>query len=261
MMEDYLQTEWPDLNVWLTSTTEQYAVIALQGPRARDVLAPFIEGIDLSPEALPHMGFAAGAIAGIPTRLFRVSFTGELGFEINVPAAYGRAVWELLWAEGRKHDITAYGTETMHVLRAEKGYIIIGQDTDGTLTPDDAGLGWAVGKKKPDFVGKRSLARAEMLRSDRKQFVGLLTQDPELVLEEGAQIVLDPSAPVPVPMIGHVTSAYWSATLGRSIALAVVAGGRARMGETLHVPMPGATHKVVVTETIFYDAQGARLNG
>jgi sarcosine oxidase subunit alpha len=261
MMEDYLQTEWPDLNVWLTSTTEQYAVIALQGPRARDVLAPFIEGIDLSPEALPHMGFAAGAIAGIPTRLFRVSFTGELGFEINVPAAYGRAVWELLWAEGRKHDITAYGTETMHVLRAEKGYIIVGQDTDGTLTPDDAGLSWAVGKKKPDFVGKRSLARAEMLRSDRKQFVGLLTQDPELVLEEGAQIVLDPSAPVPVPMIGHVTSAYWSATLGRSIALAVVAGGRARMGETLHVPMPGATHKVVVTDTIFYDAQGARLNG
>jgi sarcosine oxidase subunit alpha len=261
MMEDYLQTEWPDLDVWLTSTTEQYSVIALQGPRARDVLAPFVTGIDLSPEALPHMAYAEGTILGVPTRLFRVSFTGELGFEVNVPAGYGRPVWEALWAEGLKHDIVAYGTEAMHVLRAEKGYIIVGQDTDGTVTPDDAGIGWAVGKKKPDFVGKRSLARPELQRADRKQFVGLLTRDPTLVLEEGAQIVADPTAPVPMPMIGHVTSAYWSETLGRSIALAVVAGGRSRTGETLHVPMPGAVHQVTVTDTIFYDPKGERLNG
>ena len=261
MMEDYLQTEWPDLDVWLTSTTEQYAVIALQGPRARDVIAPYVEGVDLAAEALPHMAYAEGRIAGVPMRLFRVSFTGELGFEVNVPASHGRAVWETLWAEGRKHGITAYGTETMHVLRAEKGYIIVGQDTDGTLTPDDAGIGWAVGKKKPDFVGKRSLARPDMLLPDRKQLVGLLTEDAALVLEEGAQIVLDPQAPVPVPMIGHVTSSYHSATLGRSIALAVVAGGRARVGETLFVPMPGKVHRVTVTDPIFYDREGARLNG
>ena len=261
MMEDYLQTEWPDLNVWLTSTTEQYAVIAVQGPRARDVISPFVEGVDLSPDALPHMAFAAGAICGVPMRLFRVSFTGELGFEVNVPAGHGRAVWETLWAEGRKHGITAYGTETMHVLRAEKGFIIVGQDTDGTVTPDDAGLGWAVGKKKPDFVGKRSLARPDMLLRTRKQLVGLLTENPELVLEEGAQIVADPKAAVPVPMIGHVTSSYRSETLGRSIALALVAGGRARIGEVLFVPMPGATYPVVVTDTLFYDEEGARLDG
>jgi sarcosine oxidase subunit alpha len=259
MMEDYLQTEWPDLNVWLTSTTEQYAVIALQGPRARDVIAPFVEGIDLSPEALPHMSVAEGMICGVPTRLFRVSFTGELGFEVNIPAGYGRAVWEVLHAEGQKHGIAAYGTEAMHVLRAEKGYIIIGQDTDGTLTPDDAGLGWAVGKKKSDFVGRRSLARPDMLLDGRKQLVGLLTEDPKLVLEEGAQIVADPAAPVPMPMIGHVTSSYWSDALGRSIALAVVAGGRARLGETLHVPMPGATHRVTVSDSVFYDREGVRL--
>ena len=261
MMEDYLQTEWPDLDVWLTSTTEHFAVVALQGPRARDVITPFVEGIDISPEALPHMAYATGTICGVPMRLFRVSFTGELGFEVNVPSGHGRAVWETLWGEGQKYGITAYGTETMHVLRAEKGYIIVGQDTDGTLTPDDAGLGWAIGKKKPDFVGKRSLARPDMLLTDRKQFVGLLTEDPKLVLEEGAQIVLDPKAPVPVPMIGHVTSSYHSATLGRSIALAVVAGGRARIGETLFVPMPEATHRVTVTDTVFYDREGARLDG
>jgi sarcosine oxidase subunit alpha len=261
MMEDYLQTEWPDLNVWLTSTTEQYAVIAVQGPRARDVIAPLVEGVDLSPGALPHMAYAEGMICGVPLRLFRVSFTGELGFEVNVPAGYGRAVWEAIWAEGRRHDVVAYGTETMHVLRAEKGFIIVGQDTDGTLTPDDAGIGWAVGKKKPDFVGKRSLARVEMMRADRKQLVGLLTEDPKLVLEEGAQIVVDPGAALPMPMIGHVTSSYWSVALGRSIALAVVAGGRARMGETLYVPMPSATHKVTVTGTIFYDPKGTRLDG
>jgi sarcosine oxidase, subunit alpha len=261
MMEDYLQTEWPDLNVWLTSTTEQYAVIAVQGPRARDVIAPLVEGVDLSAEALPHMAYAEGAICGVPMRLFRVSFTGELGFEVNVPSGHGRRVWEALWAEGRKHDAVAYGTETMHVLRAEKGFIIVGQDTDGTVTPDDAGLGWAIGKKKPDFVGKRSLARPDMTLADRKQLVGLLTEDPKLVLEEGAQIVLDPRAPVPVPMIGHVTSSYWSETLGRSIALALVAGGRARMGRVLFVPMPGETHPVVVTDTLFYDEAGARLDG
>jgi len=261
MMEDYLQTEWPHLDVWLTSTTEQYAVIAVQGPRARDVLAPLIGGVDLSRDAFPHMSFAEGTICGVPMRLFRVSFTGELGFEVNVPTSYGRAVWEAVYEEGRKRDIVAYGTETMHVLRAEKGYIIVGQDTDGTLTPDDAGIGWAVGKKKLDFVGKRSLTRPDMTKPDRKQLVGLLTRDPTVVLDEGAQIVDRPIYQIPAPMIGHVTSAYWSGALERSIALAVVAGGRARMGETLYVPMPDRVIEATVTGTVFLDAEGRRLDG
>jgi len=147
----------------------------------------------------------------------------------------------------------------MHVLRAEKGYIIVGQDTDGTVTPDDAGLGWAIGKAKPDFVGKRSLARPDIVAKGRKQLVGLLTEDPRSVLTEGAQIVADPSQPLPMTMIGHVTSAYWSETLGRSIALAVVEGGHDRMGETLHVPMPDATLSAKVTGTVFYDPDGDRL--
>ncbi|MBS0254903.1 MAG: (2Fe-2S)-binding protein [Proteobacteria bacterium] len=261
MMEDYLQTEWPDLDVWLTSTTEQWAVIALQGPKAREVIAPLVQGIDLSPEAFPHMAVREGTICGVPTRLFRVSFTGELGFEINVPAGFGRHVWEQVFAAGQAHGITPYGTETMHVLRAEKGFIIVGQDTDGTVTPHDAGLDWAVGKKKPDFVGKRSLARPDIVADGRKQLVGLLTDNPAEVLEEGAQIVADPNQPVPMKMIGHVTSSYASATLGRSIAMALVADGRARVGQKLHIPMPGRVITATVTDTLFYDREGSRLDG
>jgi len=187
MMEDYRQTEWPELKVWLTSTTEQWAVFAVQGPQARAVLEPLVGGVDLGAAALPHMSVADGTICGVPMRLFRVSFTGELGFEVNVPADFGAAVWEAIHRAGQPQGITEYGTEAMHVLRAEKGYIIVGQDTDGTVTPDDAGLTWAIGKSKPDFVGKRSLERASMRTDHRKQFVGLRTRRTGIVLEEGAR--------------------------------------------------------------------------
>ncbi|HQT86032.1 MAG: sarcosine oxidase subunit alpha [Acidiphilium sp. 37-64-53] len=262
MMEDYLQTEFTDLKVWLTSTTEQYAVIAVQGPRAREVIAPLVEDADISAAAMPHMSVVECRVAGVPARLFRVSFTGELGFEINVPADYGRAVWEAIDQAGQTHGIVPYGTETMHVLRAEKGYIIVGQETDGTATPDDVGLTWAIGKAKPDFVGKRALARTALAsQTDRKQLVGLLTADPAEVLEEGAHLVADPAQPIPMTMLGHVTSSYWSAALNRSIALAMVRNGRARIGETLHVPLPGRSVAVTLTDPVFYDPEGARLDG
>jgi len=257
-MEDYLQTEWPDLDCWLTSTTEHWAVIAVQGPKARAVIQNLIEGIDMSGAAMPHMSVRDGRICGVPCRLFRVSFTGELGFEINVPADYGRAVWEAVLTAGRAHGITPYGTEAMHLLRAEKGYIIVGQETDGTVMPDDAGLSWAIGRAKKDFVGKRSLARPAMADPARKQLVGL---DSAEVLEEGAQIVADPHQAIPMKMLGHVTSAYWSAVLDRPIALALVSGGRSRLGETLHVPMPDRIIPVKIVDPVFYDPDGARLDG
>ena len=260
-MEDYLQTEFPELNVWLTSVSEQWAVIAVQGPNSRDIIEPLIEGIDMSDEAMPHMSVREGKICGVPTRLFRMSFTGDRGFEVNVPADYGRAVWEALWAEGQKHGACAYGTEAMHVLRAEKGYIIVGQDTDGTVTPNDAGLDWAVGKKKTDFVGIRGLTRPDLVAKGRRQLVGLKTRDPHVVLEEGAQIVENPKQAIPMKMIGHVTSSYWSENCGRSIAMALVAGGRDRIGETLYVPMPDKVIEVEVTGTVFFDEKGERLNG
>jgi sarcosine oxidase subunit alpha len=261
MFEDYLQTEWPDLKVWQTSVTEQWAVIAVQGPKAREVIAPHIEGIDLSRATFPHMAMREGRICGVETRLWRVSFTGELGFEVNVPARHGAAVMETLLAEVKKHGGCFYGTEAMHVLRAEKGFIIVGQETDGTMTPDDVGLGWAIGKAKPDFIGKRGLMRPDLVAAGRKQLVGLETEDPKTVLDEGAQITESATPATGTHALGHVTSSYFSAVLGRSIALAVVENGRARMGETLHVPMPGGAIRVKLVSPVFYDPKGERLDG
>ena len=258
MMEDFRQTEFPHLKVWLTSTTEQWAVIGVSGPRAREVIAPLVEGIELGGAAFPHMSVREGRFAGSPTRLFRVSFTGELGFEVNVPASQGRLVWEAIRASGDDLGITPYGTEAMHVLRAEKGYIIVGQETDGTVTPHDAGLGWAIGKAKADFVGKRSLERPAMQEPGRKQLVGLSSADGRTIIEEGAQIV-DP-AESRGRAVGHVTSSYWSQALGRPIALALVAAGRARVGSDLEVAMPADPVRVRVVDPVFYDPEGARLN-
>ncbi len=260
MMEDYRQTEWPSLKVWLTSTTEQWAVIALQGPRSREILAGLVEGMDISRSAWPHMAVGRGRICGVPLLLMRVSFTGELGFEINVPAEHGLAVWQAVYAAGAPHGLTEYGTQTMHVLRAEKGYIIVGQDTDGTVTPQDAGLTWAIGKNKEDFVGKRSLQRASMKDPMRKQLVGLRSLDGRTLLQEGAQVAEFPQHKPGEPLLGHVTSAYRSSVLAAPIALALIRGGRARTGQRLFVPMPESDVVVEVTSPVFYDPEGLRLD-
>ncbi|MEP1209471.1 MAG: sarcosine oxidase subunit alpha [Rhizobiaceae bacterium] len=260
-MEDYLQTEFPEMKVWLTSTSEQWATIAVQGPKAREIIEPLVSGADISNEKFPHMSVVECQVCGVPARLFRISFTGELGFEINVPADYGRSVWEAVWERTEPMGACAYGTEAMHVMRAEKGYIIVGQDTDGTVTPYDAGLSWAIAKAKPDFVGKRGLQRPDLLADGRRQLVGLATKDPKKVLEEGAQIVADPNQPIPMKMIGFVTSSYWSGTLGKSIAMALVEDGNNLKGKSLYVPMVDEVIEVEVTGTIFYDAKGERLHG
>jgi sarcosine oxidase, subunit alpha len=257
-MEDYHQTEWPDLQVWLTSVTEQWAVIGVQGQRARAVLAPLVQDIDL---AMPHMSVKEGRVCGVPTRLFRVSFTGELGFEVNVGAGDAGPVWDAIAAGGAAHGIMPYGTETMHVLRAEKGYIVAGREADGTTTPDDLGLGWAIGKAKADFVGRRSLRLPALAARGRKQLVGLLTDNPRVALDDGVQLVDDPTRPRSAHVLGHVTSSYMSATVERSIALALVADGRARIGQRLHASMPNGAVEVQIVSPVFYDPEGARLHG
>ena len=259
-MEDYLQTEFTDLKVWLTSTTEQWAVIALNGPKARRVIETLVQGIDLRAESFPHMSVRQGRICGVPTRLFRVSFTGELGFEINVPASAGAQVLKEVHEAGAEYGITPYGTEAMHVLRAEKGYIIVGQETDGTVTPGDVGLDWAVGKNKRDFVGKRSLRRSGLAAEDRLQLVGLLSEDRKTVLPEGAQLVATVSQP-PMASLGHVTSAYFSSALEQPIALAMLRAGRKRVGERLLVPLASGNVTVQVTAPVFVDPEGRRLLG
>ena len=194
-------------------------------------------------------------VAGVPARVFRISFTGEMSFEINVQANFGLHVWEKLFEAGEKYNLTPYGTETMHILRAEKGFIIAGQDTDGSVHPYDLGMGWAVSQQKPfSFIGKRGMAREDCVRETRKQLVGLKTTDPNVVLPEGAQGVFDPKAPIPMPMVGHVTSSYWSANLGHSIAMGLVKGGLDRMGEKVYYPLAdGRVIEAEICSPVFLD--------
>ncbi|RBY80619.1 ferredoxin [Geodermatophilus sp. TF02-6] len=264
-MEEWLQTEWPELRVHCTSVTEQWATFPVVGPRSRDVIGAVFPDVDVSAEAFPFMTWRDTTLEGVPVRLARISFSGELAFEVYVNPWYAVAVWQRLLEAGRPYGITPYGTETMHVLRAEKGYPIIGQDTDGTVTPQDLGMAWAVSKKKPDFVGKRSFARVANADPLRKQLVGLLPGDRQTVLPEGSQIVEFRAdgelPPPPVPMLGHVTSSYRSAELGRPFALALVKGGRSRIGDTVHVPVNGTLVPVEVTGSVLVDPEGARRDG
>lgn len=259
-LEIWLQTEWPELEVYLTSLTDQLSTIAVVGPQSRRLLQKVGCNIDLEKENFPFMCVKDAELGGVSVQLFRVSFSGELAFEVNIDSDHALDMWRTLMSAGQEFDITPYGTETMHVLRAEKGFIIIGQDTDGSVTPGDAGMNWLLSKDK-DHIGKRSLARPDCVRKDRKQIVGLLSEDGRTVLPEGAALVINPEAELPVPMCGHVSSAYFSACLGHPIALALVKGGRSRSGETLHAMLAdGSSVKARIVSSVFYDPKSERQN-
>jgi sarcosine oxidase subunit alpha len=259
-LEEWLQTEWTDLDVFCTSVTEQLANATLVGPRARQLLGSLTPRLPGGAAGLPFMRLRETEIAGIPARIFRVSFSGELSYEINVPAEYGPALWERLVEAGAAHGITPYGTEAMHVLRAEKGYIIVGQETDGSVTPVDLGFG-AMIRPEDDFLGRRSLARPDAVRPDRKQLVGVLPENPEEVIPEGAQLVAELGGTPPLPMIGHVTSSYYGPRLGRSFALALVEGGRSRHGQAVWAPLPDRIFAARLCPPVFYDIDGSRRDG
>ena len=268
--EEWLQTEWPDLRVYCTSVTEQWGTVAVGGPRARDVVAAAGCDVDLSADAFPFMAWRDGTVAGVPTRIARVSFTGELSYELHVDGRHVAHVWETVMRAGAPFGITPYGTEAMHVLRAEKGYVIVGQDTDGTVTPDDLGMSWIVRRDDSDFVGRRSLSRPDTSRPDRKQLVGLLPIDRDLRLPEGAHLVDgraatevdDAASPArPVPTLGHVTSSYRSAALGRTFALAMIRDGRARLGSTVHAATASGAAPCEVVAPVFWDPEDRRRDG
>ena len=258
-LEDYLQTEWPELDVYLTSVTDHFATISVCGPNSKKIISNVIPDLDLSDENFPHMSFKNTKIGKINCRVMRISFTGEHSYEINIQANYANSVWEKCMDVGKDFNITPYGTETMHLLRAEKGFIIVGQDTDATMTPIDLQMDWIVSKKKYDFIGKRSLYRSDTIKDDRKQLVGLLTDNPNEILEEGAQIVADVNKS-PIEMLGHVTSSYYSPNLKKSIALGVVRGGKNMMGKKLIIPMENKTINVTVADPVFLDKENKRLN-
>lgn len=260
-LEYLLQVEWRELEVYLTSVTEQWAAMALAGPQARRVLEAIAPHADWSDAALPYMGYCATTIAGIEARVYRISFSGELSYEINVPADYGRATWEKLLAAGSAFGITPYGTEAMGVLRIEKGHGA-GMELDGRTTPDDLGLGKLVSPHK-DSIGKRSLSLPALSAPDRRQLVGLVPVDGNSAIPRGAQLVVNPAAPLPNPMVGHVTSTCYSPTLGHPIALALLANGRALTGQTFHAtsPLAGKAVPVKVTNNVFFDPEGIRVRG
>ncbi len=258
-LEDYLQTEWPELDVYLTSVTDHYATASICGPNSKKILIKLFSDMKFDDENFPHMSFKKAYLNNVECRIMRISFTGEHSYEININSKYGKSLWEKCIEAGKEFNITPYGTETMHLLRAEKGFIIVGQDTDGTMTPVDLQMDWIVSKKKYDFICKRSLYRSDTIREDRKQLVGLLTDDPNEILEEGAQIVADMKKK-PIDMLGHVTSSYYSPNLKKSIALAVIKGGKNMKGEKLIVPMENKNISVTVSDFIFLDKENKRLN-
>ena len=259
-MEEYAQTEWPNLNVYMNSITEQYATFNISGPKTRNIIEKVFPEVNFSNEAFPFMTFQFHEYEDTPIRILRASFTGEMGYEIYVPSNQAVKIWEKIISFGKEFGLMPYGTETMHLLRAEKGYIIVGQDTDGSITPLDLGLDWMIGKSKKDFLGKRSLIRSDTVRKDRKQLVGILPTNKNEKLEEGQHIILDKEIKTPTPMLGHITSCYQSPTLGHNFALAVIKNGQSLIGTKAFVSTPELkTIEVEIVEPIFYDKENTKL--
>ena len=257
-MEDWLQCEWWDWKVYVANVTEQYAQVAVVGPKARKLLEK-LGGMDVSKEALPFMQWADGTLGGFPVRVYRISFSGELSYEIAVAASHGRAFWDRLLQDGEEFGIMPYGTEGLHVMRAEKGFIMIGDETDGTVIPQDLGLGWAISKKKDDYLGKRAQERSHMVDPDRWKLVGLETVDGS-VIPDGAYAVGDGyNANGQRLTQGRVTSTYYSPTLKRGIAMGLVHHGPERMGEIIEFPkVDGTSVKAKIVDQVFYDKAGEK---
>ncbi|WFE74224.1 sarcosine oxidase subunit alpha family protein [Roseinatronobacter sp. S2] len=259
-MEDWLQCEWWDWRVHTVNLTEQFAQFAVVGPKAR-VLLDRLGGMDVSRDALPFMEWRDGTLAGFDARVFRISFSGELSFEIAVPAGQGRAFWDRLVDEGADLGLMPYGTEALHILRAEKGFIMIGDETDGTVIPQDLGLDWAISKKKADFLGKRGMEREAMVNPDRWKLVGVETLDGQVLPHAALAVTGGKNANGQAQTEGRVTSTYYSANLGRGIAMALVRNGPDRMGDVLTFAGDGGKDiKARIIDPVLIDKEGAKQN-
>ncbi len=259
-MEEWLQTEWWDWQVYVANVTEQWAQIAVVGPNARKVLEKLSED-DLSAEALPFMTWKDVTLSRVKARAFRISFSGELSYEIAVPASHGRAIWDKLLAAGNEFGVTPYGTEALHVMRAEKGFIMIGDETDGTVIPQDLGLHWALSKKKDDYLGKRAQTRSHMADPDRWKLVGLETLDGAVLPDGAYAVAAGENLNGQRNVQGRVTSTYYSPTLDKGIAMGLVLHGPDRMGEVLSFPgTDGTTYEARIVDPVFYDKEGEKQN-
>ncbi|SHI39745.1 sarcosine oxidase subunit alpha family protein [Wenxinia saemankumensis] len=260
-MEEWLQTEWWDWKVYVANVTEAYAQIAVVGPHARDVLEK-LGGMDVGREALPFMHWAEGEIAGIPARVFRISFSGELSYEIAVPASRGQELWDRLIEAGAEFGAMPYGTECLHVLRAEKGFIMVGDESDGTISPRDLNLDWALSKKKDDYIGKRGMERSFLADPERWKLVGLQSTDGSVLPEGGYAVASGQNANGQRNVEGRITSTYYSPTLDRGIAMALIRRGTERMGETVRIgTLDGGAVAARIVDPVVYDKDGEKLHG
>jgi sarcosine oxidase subunit alpha len=258
-MEEWLQCEWTGLKVLVDDVTTRWANFTLAGPKARKVLAALGTEIDLSADALPHMTAATGTVAGLEARVVRVSFSGELSYEINVPARHGKGFLEAVLEAGEAFEICPYGIEALMILRLEKGFVHVGSDTDGASTPDDVGWGRVARAKTTDYIGRRSLFRAANQDPDRKQLVGLEAVDPQQPLKSGGHLLLGENREPPAETDGWITSACFSPNLGRHIALGVLRGGEGREGAVLTVCDENERFHVRVVPAVFHDRDNQKL--
>jgi sarcosine oxidase subunit alpha len=263
-LENWHQTEWSHLDATFTSVTEQFCTVAVSGPKARRVVEQLASDVEFAAEAFQFMEFRQTTLDnGIPARISRISFTGELSYEIAVPSQYGRALWDAVAEAGAPYDITPYGLEAQRILRAEKGFVIVGQDTDGTNSPQDVGMSWVISKLKEDFLGMRSYQLDDFQRGDREELVAIMATDKTSMVRDGAALVTqsDLHAPRPVPTTGHVTGYYDSAALGRTFGLAMVRGGSQRLGEKLYAPAYDPPVEFEITPLVSFDPEGTRRDG
>ena len=258
-LEYYLQVVWPDLNVNVVSTTEQWAGAALAGPKSREVLSKLFPELDVSNEGLPFMGYLEGKLFGVSARIFRISFSGELAYEINVPSDYGMFMWERIIEIGEEFNMQPYGTEALSTLRIEMGHVA-GPELDGRTIPYDVSLEGLVSKKK-DFIGKRSLIKEAFNKEDRQKIVGLVPLDRKSSIPEGSHLVEDSKAKLPNPKLGHVSSSCWSVENNNPFSLAILKDGKNMIGKKLFAvsPLKNTSIEVEVMSSHYVDHEGKRV--
>jgi len=258
-LEYYLQVVWPELDVNVLSTTEQWAGAALAGPNSRNLLEKLFPNSDVSNEALPFMGYTEGDLFGVPARIFRISFSGELAYEVNVESGYGVFMWEKIIEIGKEMDIEPYGTEALSTLRIEMGHVA-GSEIDGRTIPSDLSLDGMLSKKK-DFIGKRSLNRKAFVEETREKIVGVIPLDKKTMIPEGSHLVLDTNASLPNPKLGHISASCWSVEYNNPFSLAILKDGKKKIGEKLYAlsPLKNKSIPVEIVSSHYVDSKGERV--
>jgi len=258
-LEYYLQVVWPELDVNVVSTTEQWAGAAVAGPNSRNLLSKLFPSLDISNEAFPFMGYKEADLFGVPARIFRISFSGELAYEINVESSYGIFMWEKVIELGQEMNIEPYGTEALSTLRIEMGHVA-GSEIDGRVISSDLALDGMLSKKK-DFIGKRSLKREAFLNPNRQKIVGVIPLDKKTTIPEGSHLVKDKDAPLPNPKLGHVSASCWSVEYNNPFSLAIIQDGKNRIGEKLYAvsPLNNKNIPVEIVSSHYVDSAGERV--